>query len=353
MEDLDNKLVIGIDGFVDQVWQVVKTRNTLEDYQLYEEMSDFSRKLAASGNGGFLNEILYKRRDFGGFTGNAGSAVIGLGIKPTIIGLFGKDRIDPVYERFIEESELITTGNPAIDQIFEFADGKLMMPTMIDVISQNWQNIVDAVGMNKLKEIFSKAEVIALGYWSIIFGFNEIVEGIYDLIGEDGKNKRLLFDLSDIRKSDKTELMGDLEKLSALNEKMPMTLCLNEHETEILFSHCGETLSHESKEAEDADEKTERVRKIIGMDELVVHTPYFAVASSSAEGRMTLPQNHCDLAVATTGAGDHFNGAYAVGLLRRLPMAERLALANAVVYWYVSMGWSPSEEDVQSVLSRA
>ena len=349
-EDYAGKLVIGIDGFIDIAWEIIQFREGVNDYQFYEKMSGFSGDLAkCEGGGGFLREVVEKRLSLGGFTGNVPSAVLGFGVRPTVIGMLGKDAIDPAYDRIAAASDMISVGAPAIDNIFEFTDGKLMLPHLQDLMSLNWKQITDIVGEARLKEIFSKADIIAMGYWSLIPAYDEIIEGICSLVTEGGREKRLFFDLADIRKNSKEELQSSIKKWSEFNKHIPITLSMNEHETELLFSYYGETFA---QEMEGADEKTERVRKATGLDEVVIHTPHFAAAAQETEGRMVLPQNYCESAVITTGAGDHFDGGYIVGLLRKRPMAERIALGNACTDLYVSRGYSPSEADVQEVLAR-
>ena len=60
------KVLIGIDGFVDEVWQVVEMRENVEKYTLREKMRGFGQAIVDCGEGGMLNEIVLKRRSYGG-----------------------------------------------------------------------------------------------------------------------------------------------------------------------------------------------------------------------------------------------------------------------------------------------
>jgi len=338
------KIVMGLDGFIDDVWQIIESRTSREDYQLYEKMSDFSQVFAAIEEGGFSKEIVRRRRSYGGCTANTGKAVYRLGVKPVMLGMFGLDGIDAAFAEFAEFTELIPVGEPGICQVFEFTDGKLMLPFILEVMSYGWNDLTAVIDENKLKAILSDAAVISLGYWSLMPAFDEIVANICGLLKDIQGERRMFFDFADISKSERATLESSLGKLAALNKQIPMTLSLNEHEAGILFSYYGESI--DPQDSRDADTKTERVRAALGLDELIAHTPYFAAASSVSEGSCVVPQNYCTSPVITTGAGDNFNGGYLVAMLKGLPMAERLAVANAVTYLYVSGGHSPDKDEL-------
>lgn len=342
------KIVLGPDGFIDEVWQIVFSRSSREKYLLYEKMSDFSKAFASCSEGGFSNEIVRKRRSYGGFTANTSKAIIRLGICPTLIGMFGKDRVDPAFAEFAESSNLFSTGEPGISQVYEFADGKLMLVYIQEVMGFNWLSLTEAVSEEELGKIFVDADVIALGYWSLVPAFDEIVTKVCGLCGSGIGDKRMFFDFADIRKKDKQSLENTLGMLAKLGEQIPMTLSLNENEAELLFSYYGESLTEEAGEA---GAQTEKIRNIIGLDELIVHTPYLAAAASAQEGCCALPQHYCTSPVITAGAGDNFNGGYLSALLKGLPMVERLMVANATTYQYVSLGHSPNKEEMLAELS--
>ena len=343
------RILLGIDGFIDEVWQIIESRANRKEYALFDRMLDFSEALVKCYEGGFSQEIVRKRRSYGGFTANTSRAVSRLGAPITILGMFGGSGIDPVFEAFAEAGELISVGEPGLCQVYEFTDGKLMLPYIQEVMDFSWENLTNAVDEGELKKLFTGSDIIALGYWSLMPAFDEIVEKVCGLVRGGAGPRRMFFDFADIRKRDRQSLENTLERLEALGSQMPMTLSLNEHEAAILFSYYGEDLA---QEAAGADERTERVRNRIGLDELVVHSPYFAAAASASEGSCVLEQDYCKAPIITTGAGDNFNGGYLVAHLKGLGMAERLAVANAVTYLYVSTGRSPDKETTLAYIMR-
>ena len=340
------KVTLGIDGFVDEVWQVISVRKSENDFTLFNKMRDFAKAVYDCGEGGYANEIIHKRRSYGGFTANTGKAVGRLGIDTTLLGLFGHKTVDPVFEDFSDFCRFVSAGNPGRCQIFEFLDGKLMLPYVEEITRINWAYLVDTMSVEKLGALFLDADIVGLGYWSQLRYFDELVAKLCEHFLLPGKCSRLFFDLADIRKRDKHALLNTLQSLTVLGKKIPMTVSLNEHEAERLFSYMGRDFAWDKPD--NADKDIDYVRRQTGLDELIVHTPYFAVASTATEGTVVRCQRYCENPVITTGAGDNFNGGYvaASACQDKLSLAERLAVGNAVTGFYVTNGYSPNKTEL-------
>jgi sugar/nucleoside kinase (ribokinase family) len=348
----NGKITLCIDGFVDEVWKILEKRLDRTTFSLYSKVQDFAKAVYESGSGGYSNEIIRKRRGYGGFTGNTGKAIGRLGAVPTIVGMFGKDTIDPAFHGHQEIAKLITVGNPAICQIFEFTDGKIMLPFVEETMDFNWDTLLTAQPWETLKTAFTDCDIAAMGYWAYIPAFDELVSNICESFLIDGRCKRLFFDFADIRKRDRQALDQTLELLARLNSKLPMSLSLNEHEAVLLFSYVGRNFDWKNPEKSEND--ICYVRKRIGLDELIVHTPYFAVASTETEGVATALQQYCDNPVITAGAGDHFNGGYIAASARQgqLSLYDRLMVGNATTSFYIRNGLSPDMKDLLGELER-
>jgi len=335
-------VTLGIDGYVDEVWQIVDTRNENNEVVPYSKMRQYAERIIRHGGGGSLSaEIVRKRRSFGGFTANTGNAVCKLGVPTVMLSLYGRDRIDPVFEPFNRVCRVISIGDPAMTNIFEFDDGKIMMPFIEPIIGLDWKYVTKALGAETLAGLLAESEIIAVGYWSSMPAFDEVAARLCESLPRDGKKRRVFYDFADLRKRDEASLNKTLRIIGELNDIVPITLSMNENEAETIFGLFGEALDAERPPEL---ERVENVRKRMGLDEIVVHTRYYAAAAASDESAAEAAQEFCEKPVRTTGGGDTFNGGYLAARAAGLNIAERLSFANAVVSYFIKYGEAPTLE---------
>ena len=342
------KITLGIDGFVDDVWQIIAVRNGPgQDYVLYGSMKDFAKSVYDVGAGGYSNEIIRKRRGHGGFTAHTGEAVDNLGLDLMLVGMFDKDGgggIDPVYEVFSDRCKVYSVGCTAVCPIYEFPNGKMMFPYVAKIAEIDIGHLTNALSKDELSSIYGDRDVVGLGYWSLLDNFDNLITRLCEDYIRPGT--RLFFDFADLRKRSKDALFDTMKLLAGINGKMPVTLSLNEHEGTILFSHFGK--SFDWRNPVGADKDIEHIRQQTGFDEVIVHTPYFAVGATAEEGVAVVRQRYCENPVITTGAGDNFNGGYmsAVAQKGALSLSQRLLVGNAVSSFYVQNGASPTKDEL-------
>ena len=348
-ENVQGKVVLGIDGFIDQVWQVIETRLSSSEYILIDKMKKFGELIVNRGNGGMANELIKKRRSCGGFTANTGRALCSLELDTVMLGMYGKAAIDPIFNEFMEKGTLISVGDPVISNILEFSDGKIMMPYLHELLSFTWSDLVNILGHEKLKDIFEGADVVSLGYWSNMPKFDEFITEINNNYFNEKCPKRMFFDFANIKKRSVEAINETFKLLGGLNNKIPMTLSLNEHEAALLFSYFDKVVT---EDIEEVGATACSIREKINLDEIVIHTQHYAVADSKEEGIGMSMQDYCDNPVVTTGAGDTFNGGYIAACLGKLNINERLAVANASTRFYITNGFSPNREQLIEEIKR-
>lgn len=134
---IDGNVLLGCDGFVDEVYEIVEVRKNLSDYTPLDKMRDFGELIVQRAGGGLGVEIVPKRRCSGGFTPNTGRIPAVLGLKPTLAGLYGSNEIDPAFDEFKENCNLWSLGDPAVTLVFEFGDGKVLMSALKTVAGLN------------------------------------------------------------------------------------------------------------------------------------------------------------------------------------------------------------------------
>ena len=353
IENFNGNVTFGIDGYIDEVWQIVDSRKSSEEYTCFSSMKDFAKSLYDCGEGGYAHEIVRKRRTYGGFCANTGMAAGKLGVKMTLLGLFGENGIDSAFAPLQKYCRLVSAGKPNVTQAFEFENGKILLSHIEEMMHFDWQTIKNRIPYDILEEAFTQADIISLGYWSLVPYFDDILSGVFAEFMTNSRCKRLFFDFADIRKRDADALKDILLLLGNLNKKIPITLSLNENEASILYSQFDCTFNKTAEKADTwAQEETEKVRSKIGLDELIVHTPFFAVGTSTAQESAFVTQQHCPNPAITTGAGDNFNGGYVASMLGELTMKERLIIGNATASFYVRSGYSPDKTELFAEIQR-
>jgi len=342
------KILMLADGFIDEQWSIVGNRASLTEVSYIQRMNQFADRIKDSGSGGLGLELIKKRIVFGGFTANIGHAAAALGVDTTMAGLFGDGDVHHVFDGLKEIATMITLGPSSITHAFEFDDGKILMTDMESVLSMSWDRIVKKLGIQEITRLITEADIIGVGYWSLMTATDEIVENVCALLPQDGKVRKMFFDFADIRKRDEASLQRILDLMKTLNATAPMVLSVNEHEGAVLFGMFGETFDG----APDVFKtKTEKVRAALGIDELVIHTPFLAAVASEKLGTAYTPQTLVEKPVRTAGAGDTFNGGYLAGSLADLPLHERLLTANAAVTNFLKTGFPPSVAQIENVIA--
>lgn len=350
INSVSGRILLGCDGFVDEVYQVVDVRQSLTEFTPMNNLRQFGELIVARSDGGVGLEIVHKRRCSGGFTPNTGRIAAVLGLEPTLVGLYGENEIDPAFDEFKENCQIHSLGDPAVTLVFEFPDGKILMSALKSVANLTWQDFVAFFGPEKLADLFKDLDIIGLGYWSLTPDFDQFLEGILAQLDPAKLPRRMFFDFADIKKKSRESFMETMALIRKYNSVVPMTISLNEHEGEEIFARYGMPC-HESPRELAAD--LTALRKEIGIDELVIHTPTFAVASNAGEGEAHVMQETQKNVIRTAGAGDSFNGGYLTASLGDLPMRERMVIANAATAFFVTHAAAPSKEELIAQIAKA
>jgi hypothetical protein len=351
LHNLQGKILLGCDGFVDETYQIVEVRKSPTDFTPMQNLRQFGELIVARADGGVGVELVPKRRCEGGFAINTGRVAAFLGLKPLLPGLYGGQAIDPAYEEFVDICELASLGDPALTIALEFGDGKILMSDLAAVSSLGWKDFETHFGPEKLKDMFSGVDILGLGYWSLTANFDEILLGFMQQYDSATPPRRMFFDFADIKKKSSESFIKSLELIASFNGKIPMTLSLNEHEVLELFSRVGVVLPELNPAA--IAPSLAMAREKIGFDELVVHTPEFGVVASASQGEAYAMQERQTNVIRLAGAGDSFNGGYVCASLGDLTPKERLVVANAVAAFFVTHATAPTKEELLVQIEKA
>lgn len=345
------KILLGCDGFVDETYEIVEVRKSLTDFTAMKNLRMFGELLVERADGGVGVELVPKRRCEGGFGVNTARLAGVLGLNPVLPGLYGKNEIDPAFEEFKDTCSLHSLGDPALTIALEFDDGKVLMSNLEAVSNLTWEDFEKHFGEAQLKAMFADVDILGLGYWSLTADFDNLFKGFMKQYETLKTPSRMFFDFADIKKKSSESFMTSLKLIESYNDKIPMTLSLNEHEVFELFTRTG-TDCPDRTPAAIASALTV-AREKIGFDELVVHTPEFAAASHSADGEAHAIQERQTKVVRSAGAGDSFNGGYICASLGDIPIKERLVIANAATAYFVTHASAPDQEALVAQIEKA
>lgn len=351
IERLHGKILLGCDGFVDETYQIVDERRSQTDFSPMEKLKMFGELLVKRADGGVGLEIVAKRRCEGGFGINTGRVPAILGLNPILPGLYGRGELDPAFKEFESICSMESLGDPALTLAFEFSDGKLLLSDLAAVSTLSWEQFQSHFGEEKLREMFADVDILGLGYWSLTANFDELFLGFMSRYKDSAPPGRMFFDFADIKKKSAESFLKSLELIKSYSHQIPMTLSLNEHEVLELLSRLG--VDEPEYKPEAIASALTSARKKIGFDELVVHTPDFAAASTASEGEACAVQDKQSNVIRLAGAGDSFNGGYLCASLGDFPLKKRLVFANATTAYFVTHATTPTREQLIVQIEKA
>ncbi|MCC5807706.1 MAG: hypothetical protein JJU00_15385 [Opitutales bacterium] len=345
-------VVIGFDGFVDEMITVVKERKDLENFTPVPDIKTFGGLISAAAGHSSLREITVNNVDPGGCAVNMGDGLLGYGIPVDLFATLG-DPVHPAFAAMTERCRSVYSwgDEPGRTLAFEFTDGKLMFSAVRQLGDFDAAHVRGCLKDGAYAAACKEAGLIAMTNWSLYPRMTEVWRVLADeVFGALPSGKRIFIDLVDPSSRSGDDIRAMLETLPLLAKGgAKLTLGVNGNEANLL---CG-LLGLEKAENAEASvaEQAKRLRASLGIDEVVVHWIRYA-AVSGPEGDASAEGPFCAMPRKSTGAGDRFNAGYALGLLLDFPPRERLRLAAASSGFFVREARSASVEELAAFLER-
>ena len=354
------KVFLGIDGFIDFLYSLVKTRKSFEKWKQFETIKDFSNRLEQiSGSSGNI-ELILKKKTSGGFAPNNSKALSALGIHVFLLASLGYPEIESIYEELIQKENVnaISIANPGKTIGLEFNDGKLMLSDIQELLEINWELILQRISKEDLIKRVEECNVLGFGYWSILPQFTNIWQKLREEIFPSIKNinKKLFFvDLADIKKRSKSEIIEMLKILQKLEDQIPILLSLNDQEAIDLSKalEAVEDISPNKANFKDFVTAGEEINKNLSLSYLVIHSPHFATISlKNNMQHYWITEAYTSNPSYTVSAGDHFNSGVVAALLGGLSPPKAILMGNALSAVFVRTGTSPNLGQLRKFIKR-
>ena len=341
-------VVVGFDGFVDEMISVVAERNSLEEFSPVPDIGTFAGLLSAAAGHSSLREIVITAMHPGGCAVNMGDGLAALGIPVDCYATLG----EPAHPAFAETTtrfrKAVSWGRePGRTLAFEFTDGKLMFSAVKQLAEFTAEDIACRLADGDYLASCREAAIIALTNWTLYPHMTSVWRLLQsEIYAKLGRRPHFFIDLVDPSSRSSADILTMVKTLPLLESSGDVTLGLNGNEANILARLLG---LDQVQEAEDAMRLAGDLRGKIGVSTVVIHKLKFAV-SAGPSGTFSTQGPFCEAPVKSTGAGDRFNAGYCLGLLADGSPEDCLTLGSAVSGFFVRNARSPSRTEVVKLL---
>jgi sugar/nucleoside kinase (ribokinase family) len=337
--------LVGFDGFVDTIMEVVDQRQTATKYTPFKSVKDFAKRVNDASGKSANFEVVPTLEKIGGNGPIMAFALSTLGAPVEYIGMVGDKKVHPVFQEFAKRAKVHGVCDPGLTQALEFSDGKLMVGQHGTVHELSWETIKKKLGDKKFRQLWDQSDFVAMVNWTMLPHMSALWKKILSEFKpiKEGKRKLLFFDLADPAKRIDADLSAALKTIGEFQQFHNVSLGLNESEA----THVAKVLRLKTfpKNPKGYAALAGAIREKIGISTVVVHPVQFACgADSTGEYFVTGP--FTAKPKISTGAGDHFNAGFLIGQLLGLSLAHALQLAVANSGYYVRHAASPNREQL-------
>jgi len=339
--------VLGFDGFVDNVRQVVDERTTPESFEPMTELGALGRRIAASADDRSSITVEWTREGTrtGGHTCHLSRAFVDLGANPVMVGAYG----DPELDVFADEFAAATRhsfGAPNYTEAVEFDDGKLLITETGATRTLDWETLVDAIGIETLADALDGADLFGIGYWSVIPDLPSVLTGLRESVWPTLADppETVLLDPGDVRQLSDDVRADGADPIRRFAAIAPVTLTANRAEMRRLAADFDASATSLPACAMAVHDGLSLHRAVVHADDVS------AVAGPDGTASVAVPR--VEDPAMTTSAGDHFNVGLALGLTCGLSDPAAVCLGNVVAGYFVRNGTPPSEAEIRSFLDR-
>lgn len=337
---------VGLDGFIDRVVRVVDKRIDSENVTYIKSLADYGNRLAAAAGLSLNIELVCQVQKLGGNGPIMANAFAALGSTVKCIGNFGYPDTAPEFEPLKKRAELVSLGQSACTDAYEFDDGKIIASSLQPLNELDWQQILERVGKDGLVSLFGGADLIALNNWTMIPHMSDIWERllaeIFPLLPQ--RDRLIFIDLADPSKRTVEDIRRALGLLGSFSKYGSVLLSCNKREALQLAAamelDCGEKL----------EDICLKLQQTLNIKLVVIHTLKGSIGCE--DGTVHLADGfYVAEPKISVGGGDHFNAGLAHGILYGLPLSDAMYLAAAESGYYVRNAESPDAAALSGFLA--
>jgi hypothetical protein len=333
------KLLIGFDGFIDEIIHVVDQREDHNNYTRINTITGFSERIAEAAGLSSNIELVSQQVKLGGNGPIMANTLKYQDHDIIYIGCLGETEIHPIFHNFTSGlKEVYSLGNPGHTDALEFNDGKIMLGRLTALADVNWQKLLDKIPYDKLSEMISSRALIAITNWTMLPGLTSIMKGINGILRELTVSPVIFIDLADPQKRTTADITEVLQTISDLEENTRVILGLNKRESAAIAEIL--TIKEELITARAA-----ALRNELDLSAVVIH-PTDGAAVATHDTAEWIDGPYTTQPLITTGAGDNFNAGFCNGWLCGMTAEQCLVMGVATSGFYVRKGFPPNREEL-------
>lgn len=340
---------VGLDGFVDEILDVVDKRQDVANYQRMPTIASLGERISGAAGRSTNIELVTRRTKLGGNGPIMANALASFGLSTTYVGSLGFPNLHPVFNEFAQRAKVISISEPGHTDALEFEDGKLMLGKMYPLAEVNWENLNARAGAETVRNQVLQSTFIAFVNWTMLPHMSAIWERMLAEIVPTltGERRWMFFDLADPAKRTREDLLHALELVHQFNTKFKVILGLNEKEAFEVGEVLGLPMPDGSPNGLGC--LTQRIAEKVAVETIVVHPVTYALAVTDGQVSM-VSGPRIQKALITTGAGDHFNAGFCLGKLLGLDDAASVLTGVTTSGYYVKTATTPGMLDLAGMM---
>jgi len=344
----DLNMIIGLDGFVDEIIHVVDKRQDFQNYTRLATIADFGDRVSKAAGLSANFEFVPVQTKLGGNGPILSNALLEYGVKLTYVGSLGKPAVHPVFQPMVDKAKAVySLCGAGLTDALEFEDGKLMLGKHATLKEITWDACKASLGgAEGIAKMISESQLFGMENWTMLPYMSQIWQGIIDevfpLLPDKAEKPLAFFDLADPAKRTKEDIFHAMSLISKFEGKFRTILGLNENEA----YEIAEVMGVAAFDGEDKLQKTVMATyEKLGIYCLVVHPVRSACCVIGGEFYNT-EGPFCPKPKLTTGAGDNFNAGFCLGQSLGLDPLASITLGVCTSGFYVRNAQSPTYDQV-------
>ncbi len=344
-------VLLGFDGFVDSIIQVVDKRTSVDQYEPIPTIEHFGARVSAAAGHSSNFELVTTLEKLGGNGPIMANALCAAGFDVTYIGALGLPELHHTFKDFAQKADVHSVCEPGFTDALEFTDGKLMLGKYQSIANLDYHAIEQVMGTDTFKQVVTRSRLIGMVNWTMLPRMESIWQKLYDDTLVDEERKLIFIDLADPAKRTREDIHGALQLIAKLDARADVLLGLNLSESSQIADVLGIPIQGDPEAA--IESTSAAIREKLAIYGVIIHPRKSAAATLRTEtgvetGRYVGPFTSSPK--LSTGAGDNFNAGFCLGQLAGLNVHQSLATGNHTSGFYVRNAHSPSLTELADFL---